>query len=223
MAANENLVDRVILGELDADVASVWSTIFSGSEDDCEWLCRQIQEFVVTENHVRAAIDAASEIPRERAWRTIVRNRMQRGGIMAPGAGLIKGGENGKGLRSRWYPETLVARIRDLRQIKSRIQVFFGDAFELIARYKDDKNAVFLVDPPYTADGKRAGTRLYAHHAINHEKLVSQLANIKGHVMLTYDENPAVIALANRFGFSIARVPMKSSHHEVHKELVMTR
>jgi len=40
-----------------------------------------------------------------------VKNRVNRGGILAPGAGMIKQGEKGKGLKSRWYPETLKRRI----------------------------------------------------------------------------------------------------------------
>lgn len=41
------------------------------------------------------------------AFQTILRNRINRGGILAPGAGRIKNGESGKGKKSRWYPDTL--------------------------------------------------------------------------------------------------------------------
>ena len=96
---------------------------------------------------------------------------MQRGGIMAAGAGLIKEGEAGKGLKSRWYPETLAKRIQTLQSIREGIAFEQTDAFEVVRRYAEDPNAFFFVDPPYTAGGKKAGTRLYTHNEVDHQGL----------------------------------------------------
>lgn len=223
MVASEQRAELVWIGEIDADVAAVWRTIFNSKPIDVKWLCNEILEFDVNEKAVRAILASEPKKLRDVAWRTIVRNRMQRGGILAPGAGLVKGGENGNGLLSRWYPETLVTRIEKLQALRGRINVRQADAFELIAEHANDKTAVFLIDPPYTAGGKNAGSRLYTHHAIDHELLFSTMAKVKGSVMMTYDDAPEVRALAERFGFSQHRVPMKSTHHEVHKELILTR
>jgi DNA adenine methylase len=35
---------------------------------------------------------------------------------------------------------------------------------------RKDKDAVFFIDSPYTAGGKRAGSRLYTHFEVDHEK-----------------------------------------------------
>lgn len=223
MVASESLAERVVLGELDMDVAAVWLTIFDSPPADAKWLCRQILEFDVTEVGVRAALATVPRNNRDRAWKTIVRNRMQRGGILAPGAGLIKSGEAGRGLASRWYPQTLVRRIECLQLLRNRVKVFAGDAFDLMAQHSGDKRAAFLIDPPYTAGGKSAGTRLYNHHALDHDRLFRVSANIKGTVMMTYDDAPEVRTLAEKYGFAISQVPMKSGHHEVHKELLLTR
>ena len=40
--------------------------------------------------------------------------------------------------------------------------------------------------------------------------------------MMTYDESPDVIEMARRRGFHLAKVPMKSTHHAVMYELLIT-
>lgn len=220
-AAAETLVKHVYLGELDDDVAAVWETIFHGRPADVKWLCKQILEFEVNLENVRAILDGKPNSIRGRSFRTIVKNRMQRGGIMAAGAGLVKTGEAGRGLNSRWYPETLARRIEALQSMRERITFQQVDAFELIQRYANDVNAFFFVDPPYTAGGKKAGSRLYTHNEIDHEGLFAIMAEVRGAVMLTYDDAPEVRSLSERYGFRIETVPMKNTHHEVIRELLI--
>lgn len=64
---------------------------------------------------------------------------------MAPGAGLVKSGENGRGLRSRWYPGTLSRRILDIAKHGERFSFSHRDGLELIEAYMDDDEAVFLL------------------------------------------------------------------------------
>jgi DNA adenine methylase len=220
-AAAEDLCGRVMLGEIDQDVAAVWQTIFHAPRSDVTWLCRKIRGFEVNLENVREVLDGSPTSLRTLAFRTIVKNRMQRGGIMAPGAGLVKEGEAGKGLRSRWYPDTLARRIEALYQLRGKISFEQKDAFELIETFAHKPNAMFFVDPPYTAGGKRAGSRLYRHNDIDHERLFSLLASVQGAVMLTYDEAPEVRAMAARHGFRVEAIPMKNTHHEVIRELLI--
>lgn len=223
MVAHEKRAKSVILGELDQAVAAVWQVLFEAPADDLAWVSRQILTFKVEESAVRRILANEPRTLRERAWRTIIQNRMQRGGILAPGAGLVKTGENGRGLSSRWYPETLVKRFGLIQGFRDRVSVFAGDAFELIAQHAKGKANCFLIDPPYTAGGKRAGSRLYRHHALDHHRLFQTMANVRGNVMMTYDDSPEVRELAKQFEFRVTQVPMKSTHHEVHKELVLIR
>jgi DNA adenine methylase len=221
--AAEGLADHVLLGELDDDVSAVWQTILQGTPADVTWLCQQIMEFDVNLANVRSIIDAHPQYIRERAFRTIVKNRMQRGGIMASGAGLIKTGEAGRGLSSRWYPATLARRIETLQALRDRITFEQSDAFAIVRRYADDANACFFIDPPYTAGGKKAGTRLYTHNEIDHPGLFTLMAAVRGSVMLTYDDAPEVRAMAEYHGFRIEPVPMKNTHHEVIRELLILK
>src|SRR5262245_25814262 len=96
-AAFEELADRIVLVELDEDVVAAWQTIFS---DDNEWLAQRVLSFPLTEENVRAEIAATPSSTRERGFRILLKNRVNRGGILAPGATLLRSGENGKGLKS---------------------------------------------------------------------------------------------------------------------------
>ena len=221
--AAEGLAERVFLCELDSDVAAVWDTLFHGSDDDVSELAKKIINFDVTLGNVKKVLESKPRSPKNRAFKTIIKNRMQRGGIMAAGAGLIKAGEAGKGLKSRWYPETLAKRIEVLRSLKDRIDFEQGDAFEVVRRFADDPDAFFFIDPPYTAGGKKAGSRLYTHNEIDHEGLFALMASVQGTVMMTYDDAPEVRDLADRHGFRIELVPMKNTHHAIIYELLILK
>src|SRR5260363_8342 len=99
--AAEYLAERVFLFELDDDVAAVWETIFYGTDVDVADLSKKITRFDVTSENVRAVLNGKPRSTKNQAFRTIIKNRMQRGGIMAAGAGLVKDGEAGRGLKSR--------------------------------------------------------------------------------------------------------------------------
>jgi DNA adenine methylase len=219
-AAFEELAERVVLVELDEDVAAAWQTIFS---DDNEWLAERILSFDLTEANVRAEVTASPKTQRDQAFRIILKNRTNHGGILAPGASLIRTGENGKGLRSRWYAATLARRIRDLRAIRDRVQIACGNGIEAIIRHAADKRAAFFIDPPYTAAGKKAGTRLYRYHELDHDLLFGATASVAGDFLMTYDNADDVVAKAKQYGFSTRTIPMKNTHHAVMSELLVGR
>jgi DNA adenine methylase len=64
------------------------------------------------------SIAQSDESLEARAFATIIKNRVNRGGILAKVTSFIKNGENGKGITSRWYPETLRRRILAIAQVK---------------------------------------------------------------------------------------------------------
>ena len=212
----DNLADHLTIVELDDDVAAVWRIIAQGRG---EWLARRILSFEVSLESVRQTLDRKPRNPLERAFATIVRNRMQRGGILAAGASLMKSGENGKGLLSRWYPETLAARIRDLCLIRDRFCFVQADALEIMRGNCLQPDCMFFIDPPYTV----AGRRLYSHSEVDHERLFRIAAGLRGDFLMTYDNAEPVRELAKRHGFEMATVPMKNTHHAVMSELLIGR
>ncbi|MDA3872530.1 MAG: DNA adenine methylase [Kiritimatiellae bacterium] len=219
-AVFENLVDAAWMVELDADMAAVWETIIDGN---VERLAEQILAFDMTRDAAVKIIQQKDISIQERAFQTIVKNRTFHGGIMAPGTGLLKNGEAGKGIRSRWYPETLARRLRNIQLVKSKLTFEHGDAFEVMERFSNREDTVYFIDPPYTAGGKNAGSRLYTHSVINHEKLFEDCSRLKGDFILTYDNAPEVRDLAKRFDFMAKPISMKNTHHAKMTELVIGR
>jgi DNA adenine methylase len=122
---------------------------------------------------------------------------VQRGGILAAGAGLVKTGENGRGLLSRWYPETLARRIREINRQKDRFTFVQGDGFALIEEHKADAEAAFYIDPPYTV----AARRLYTVWQVDHARLFAAMAACKGDFLMSYDNTAEIAQLAKRHGF----------------------
>ncbi len=183
--AFEQLAERVVMVELDEAVAAVWETILSPKA--AGWLANKIVSYELTREACKKDLAEKPKSKRERAFQTILRNRTCRGGIMAPGAGLIGYGENGKGVHSRWYPQTLKRRIRDIGLVRHRIKFVRGDAFAVMEEFAENESAVFFIDPPYTASKKKAGSRLYTHSELDHRQLFETAAAVKGDVLLTYD------------------------------------
>lgn len=221
--AHEELAGQAVMVELDPDVAAVWSVICDTAPADAQALMSRIGAFHCTEANARAVLDGPCTGRVDMAFRTIVRNRVQRGGILAPGASLIKAGENGKGVASRWYPDTLNRRIGVIQAMSGRLDFRQGDAFAVIAEFSTDPEAFFFVDPPYTAGGKRAGSRLYAQAQLDHDALFRDLSNVAGTVMMTYDDAPEVLDMAAKYGFRVERIAMKNAHHTTMKEVVLTK
>lgn len=214
--AFENLAKNVVLVEKDDDIASVWQTMLG---KDGKWLSRHIREFELTRENVEKVFVKKTSLLREKAFEIFLRNRLQHGGILAGGAGLVKNGENGKGLASRWYPGTLSRRIEDIVSIKDKISFLHGDGFEVIKEYQQDKNAVFFIDPPYV----QAARRLYRYFDIDHKNLFFQISQIKGDFLMTYDEADEIIELAAKHHFEVEKVPMKTTLHYQKYELVISR
>jgi DNA adenine methylase len=212
----EGLAQKLTFVDIDHDIASVWETILSmqGAR-----LASEIISFQLSEASVRSCLSTGPGNQFDRAFQTILRNRVQRGGIMAPGASLMKRGENGRGLASRWYPETLARRILLIFDNRHRIRFRQGDGILFMRENANRKDMAFLIDPPYTV----AARRLYVHSQVDHEKLFEAASKVTGDFLMTYDDAKPIRALASRFQLETYAVPMKNTHHEIMRELLVAR
>jgi len=218
--AFERLADRVLLVELDAQVASVWETMLSGG---AKWLADSILKFEMTPESINIVLNSGDVSVQQNAFKTLLRNRTNHGGIMAPGAGLIKHGENGKGINSRWYPYTLAKRILNIGKIADRIDFIHGDGIEVMRKYAERPDVTYFIDPPYTAAGKKAGARLYAHNELNHEELFQLVETLKGDFLMTYNDAVGIRLMAEQHGFDVVEIAMKNTHNINMKELLIGR
>lgn len=214
-AAFERLAAHITMVEKDEEVAAVWEIILNGKN---KWLADKIYSFSLTHDNVNAELRNPDKKLEDIAFCTILKNRIFHGGILAKGSGLIKNGEDGKGIMSRWYPKTLRDRILAIDLVKDRISFINGDAFEVIKRNLTNKSAWFFIDPPYTI----AGRRLYTHFDIDHEKLFVLTAQMQGRFMLTYDDTSEIRQLADKFHLDYRTIPMKTTHHLEKNELIIS-
>ncbi|NLE30616.1 MAG: DNA adenine methylase [Phycisphaerae bacterium] len=214
----DELVSNVVMVEIDADIAAVWQSVVDGH---AEWIAERILSFDLTKESVMAEITKKNVDERERAFQTILKNRTFHGGILADGAGFLKRGESGKGIKSRWYPNTLAKRFKDLTLIADRMKFFKEDGLKVIREYSQKKDVVFFIDPPYTAGGKKAGKRLYRHFELDHDRLFTLCESIEGDFLMTYDNADEVKSMAKRHGFEIRLILMKNTHHTTMEELVI--
>jgi len=214
----ENHVETVVMVELDEEIAAVWQSVVN---DDAKWLAKRILDFDLTKENVIREISHTANSVKEKAFQTILKNRTFHGGILADGSGFLKYGENGKGIRSRWYPRTLARRFNDLALIAKRIDFRWADGQNVIREFASVLDAVFFIDPPYTAGGKKAGRRLYRHCDLDHEALFYLCEMIRGDFLITYDNAKEVIIMARRHGFQMRLIPMTNTHHTKMEELVI--
>lgn len=220
--AAEQLAEHVYMVELDPLVAAVWETILEDAGGG-EWLANQIVAFDLTLEAVKTELAKTDLSIRQLAFQAILKNRVNRGGIMAPGAGLVKTGEAGKGLRSRWYPETLHKRILDIVKLRDKINFIHGDGLAIMQQYAKDDHVVFFIDPPYTVSSKRAGSRLYTYPDIDHVQLFQIANELTGDFLITYDDAEEVRELAKQYDFDMQTVAMKNTHNSTMQELLIGR
>lgn len=216
--AFEGLADQIFMVELDRNIAAVWKTMLS---DDNDWLADKILSFEMTLSNLRRELTKTPHNTRTVAFHTLLRNRTYHGGILAPGSGILKYGENGKGIKSRWYPLTLYRRIQNIKHVRHRITFLETDGIAAIQHEASKRSAAFFIDPPYTAAGKRAGKRLYVHHQLDHNQLFSTCEAIRGDFLMTYDNVGDLIELAGRHGFATDTIAMTNTHHRTMRELLI--
>ena len=214
-AVMEGLTKRCVMVELDRDVTAFWSDVLRNTDA----MAQQIRRF-------RLTLDSVSALERQKTsgFRTLVLNRTRNSGILAPGASFVRNGENGKGISSRWYPETLVRRLKAIARHADKIEFREGDGIRALESPDlGAGKAVAFIDPPYTAGGKRAGARLYAHNDVDHPRLFELLARSGMDFLMTYDCAPEIVKLVRKHELCAVTVRMKNAHHNEVRELVITR
>jgi DNA adenine methylase len=128
-AAFEKLAEQITMVELDEEIAAVWEVIINGKN---KWLADKIYSFELSHATIKSELENPDKQLHDIAFCTILKNRIFHGGILAKGSGMIKNGENGKRIASRWYPKTLHDRILAIGYVKNKINFISCDAFEAI-------------------------------------------------------------------------------------------
>ena len=218
-AVMEGLTGRALMVELDRDVAAFWRAALIHGDD----LTDRILAFEATRDAVSELEVTPPLTVLDHGFRTLVLNRTRRGGVLAPGASLTRNGENGNGVASRWYPDTLANRLRAIGEHADRITFCEGDGEAMLTATASIAGVRLFVDPPYTAGGKRAGARLYAHNTVDHARIFGALAESDADFLMTDDCCDEVLDLVAEHRFHAVTVEMRNGHNRRALELVITR
>ena len=160
-AVMEQLAGRALMVDLDRDVAAFWrAALMHGDE-----LSARVLEFPVSRTAIQDLERHAPETVLDHGFRTLVLNRTRRDGVLAPGASLTRNGENGNGVASRWYPQTLADRLSAISAHADRLTFCEGDGLAVLELTASIGGVRLFVDPPYTgAGGKQAGSESRRAH-----------------------------------------------------------
>lgn len=215
-AVMEGLVGATTMIELDPDVAFVWRAILGRCG---RTLAEKIYNFPFNRENVIKVLESKPRNLKDRAFQTILKNRVKRNGILAPGAGMLKKGESGYGIKSRWYPETLAGRILEITKYRKKITFRHDDGLQYIKNCIGQSNFIYFIDPPYCNIGKR----LYKYGEINHEELFEIMAQLKGNFLMTYSKTEEILEFAKKYGFRTEEIKMNGGLNNSKVELLIGR
>ena len=216
-AVAEGLVVQGLTAEIDPDVAAFWrAALHHGPE-----LRARVRALDPTLENLREIAAAQPKDDVGRGFRTLVLNRTRRGGVLAPGATFMRQGEGGRGVASRWYPDTLEKRLAAVASLAPKISFREMDGLALLEAAPE---AAAFVDPPYVGGGgKQAGRRLYARHEVSMAVLFAALAARSSAFLMTLDAADEVLRLVAAHGFHAERIQMRGAHNAPRRELLISR
>lgn len=217
--AGERLADHVTLVELDPDVAALWDVLIN-DPDGAPDLARIVASLDLTPELITAiaASPPASLTQQQRALRVLVLNRTGYNGRLDPG----KGGQTSDHT-CRWYGGTFYRRLMAIGAIRHRLSFIQGNGLALLRLHNFNGQAATYIDPPYTAAAGSPGRRLYTYNVLDHASLFALASDLAHPVLMSYDDMPEVRALATRYGFAVASVPMRSGKNKIKQELLISR
>jgi len=216
--AELDLADHVTLAEIDPDVAAVWQVILNGQADA---FARRIRNFSLSHESATEVVGKKPNDTLAKAFRCLLLNRISRAGIMAPGSGWLNQGENGNGIHSRWYPETLAQRVESTHALRAKLTFDPRDGLEVLRSFSTKPRAIAFVDPPYVVKGRGAGRRLYTHCDVDCEKLFEIVKRFLGPMIITYHRSVIIERLADAAGIERHTVTMQTGHTRSKRELIM--
>jgi DNA adenine methylase len=213
------LADRLVLVEKDKDVLDIWHSVLN----EPNALSSKIMSFTPDQLNLERILTSTPTNRVDRAFKTLLRNRVARGGVLSESGGMLRRGENDLGVFSRWYPATLIHRIQCIAALSEQIELRAGDGLATLSEMAMSSNVAFLIDPPYSGIGKAAGNRLYSCWEIDHWKLFELCEVLKSPFLLTYEDTIEVEMLAMAHSFNSGRIPMRNSHNTEIFELLISK
>jgi DNA adenine methylase len=124
-------------------------------------------------------------------------NRANFSGVMNAGPIGGQGQKSEYKIDCRTNKDDLIGRMLAIASLADRFTVEFGDAVEFMSRFKNRKNVLFYIDPPYFEKGESLYRYFYRH--ADHKKLAIVLKKSKFPWILSYDPHHVIEFLYSDF------------------------
>ncbi len=215
-------VKSIFLNDLDPAIYSFWRSILDNTEE----FLYLMHTAPVTVNEWRKQREIYQTKPDnilKLGFATFFLNRCNRAGILRanPIGGLHQKGKHKIG--ARFNKENLNVKIQKIADKKDVIKIYNLDAAEFIKMLKrKHRNRKFLIyfDPPYYHKGELLYFNHYRHD--DHEKLSRHIQNCSFPWLLSYDKQPEIIKLYNRFEIYIRDLRYSLSKKMIAQELIIS-
>ncbi|MEU0552044.1 DNA adenine methylase [Micromonospora sp. NPDC005979] len=188
---SEGHIEQLLINDLNPGIAAFWRAIINRTEEFVERIEREDISLDAWHQHRARYLSPDGRDDLDLGFSTFFLNRCNRSGILTarPIGGLAQTG-NWK-IDARFNRVGLVARIRHIKGLASRITVSQKPALDFIASCSRRRASTLLyVDPPYLVKGEEL--YMSSHSWEDHEKVASALTKTRQPWILTYDVDERV-------------------------------
>lgn len=220
---DEKIVKHATLVERDPMVYAFWKCVFEHTDQ----LISDFTDLPIDINtwHKLRPLQSVKEEPSQNQLRKLglaclFFNRANFSGIL--NAGPIGGMEQLSEYKidCRTNKQEIISRIRKISNLAESVCVEFGDAVEVIDRYRNRKKVFFYVDPPYFQKGE--SLYRYAYKLREHKQLAAALAKAKFPWLLSYDVHHVIEFLYEDFHTKKYKFQYSARSPKNHEELVVS-
>lgn len=184
----KGFVSQITINDIDPMIFSFWTCVLNDTD-------RFINRIECTEINMNTWFEQKEILKYpdnydqlQTAFATFFLNRTNRSGIIKGG---VIGGKNQDGnykLDARFNKIDLINRIRDIGDMRDKINVSNLDALKLLCNLKNtqDTNTLIYLDPPYFLKG----SQLYINHynKNDHKNISEVVKEINLPILITYDD-----------------------------------
>ena len=187
----EGAIEHLVLNDSHPGIAAFWLSVLHHTDEFCD-LIRSTPASLDNWYWAKSILDNPSGADTVTlGFATFFLNRTNHSGIIEKARPIGGLKQNGK-----YKIDALIARVRNVAAMGSRIEVFQRDGVDFIKDYAsvDNVREVFVfVDPPYVVKGHQLYE--FAFTQQDHERLANALCLVPYRWVLTYDDSPVVRGL----------------------------
>lgn len=217
-----NIVQEAILGEQDPLLFAFWEAVFRHTDE----LIERFLDLPITLDSwhkLRPALTAKSPYETKDfvgfALAGLFFNRANFSGILNGGPiGGMKQASEYK-IDCRTNKDEIVCRILAISTLADRVNVYLGDAIDLIKKRKNRKTDFIYADPPYYLQGE--SLYRYFYRLGDHKRLAQILEDTQSKWLLSYDDHHVIEFLYEKFNMRRHDFQYSARSPKKHTELLI--